>query len=192
MIGRPQNTSWPPDALICKDAGRINGAEGWCGNVDDRKLDMPQSIFEETVRNSAELDQPGTELLFRYVDLDGPHEFTTCYGDVVKTINALMDYTKLLEMVCDQWGLNGFHRGTYEYHAEKLREISGKFQSAIGYDYVATLEKCRKKRAKKRVDDGVGEDAMVLAFRANTQPNAEDADAGEDSAAPLSPWADEN
>lgn len=160
--------------------------------MDDSTLDMPQSIFEETVRTSAELDQPGTELLFRYVDLDGPHEFTTCYGDVVKTVNALMDYTKLLEMVCDHWGLNGFHRYTYEYHAEKLREIAGKFQSAIGYDYVATLEKCRKKRAKKRTDNGVGEDALVLAFRAKAQPNAEAEDADGDSISQQSPWTDEN
>ena len=52
----------------------------------------------------------------------------TCYGDVVKIVNALRDYAKLLETVCDEWDLGGFHRATYEYQAEKLRQIADKLQ----------------------------------------------------------------
>ena len=40
------------------------------------------------------------------MDLDGSHELQTCYGDVLKTINALMDYTRMLDIICDQWELS--------------------------------------------------------------------------------------
>ena len=41
------------------------------------------------------------ELTLSYVDLDGSHELKTCYGDILKTINALMDYTRMLDLVCE-------------------------------------------------------------------------------------------
>ena len=34
----------------------------------------------------------------------------------------------------------GFHRATYEYHAEKLRKIADKLQAGIGYDYDKAVE----------------------------------------------------
>ena len=71
----------------------------------------------------------------------------------------------MLDIVCDQWELTGFHRATYEYHAGKLREIADKFQKAIGYDYAAAVEKCRKKKARKQAYSDVGEDALALAVR---------------------------
>ena len=71
----------------------------------------------------------------------------------------------MLDLVCEQWRLTGFHKATYEYQAGKLREIAEKFQTAIGYDYAAAVEKCRKKQAKKSHSDDVGEDALTLTVR---------------------------
>lgn len=128
--------------------------------------ELPREIYEHILTLSADIDEyQKQELTLSYVDLDGPHELKTCYGDVLKTINALMDYTRMLDIVCDQWKLTGFHRATYEYHANKLREIADKFQKAIGYDYAAAVEKCHKKKAKKQAYSDVGEDALTLIAR---------------------------
>ena len=90
--------------------------------MDENKL--PQDIFRPMIAQSVQLEQfLGEELIFCFRDLDGVHTFTTCYGDIYKTVNALRDYVRLLESVCDQWELTGFHRATYEYHAEKLLKL---------------------------------------------------------------------
>ena len=66
----------------------------------------------------------------------------------------------------------GFHRATYEYHAEKLRAIARKYQAGIHYDYDAAVEKCQKKRAKNQKDDDVGGEAMEIAYRKNLRTAA--------------------
>lgn len=103
-----------------------------------------------------------------FYDLSGDHSFTTCYGNLCKTVNALMDYARILELVCEQWQLQGYPRAIYEYQAEKLREIAGKYGEGIGYDYAAAVEKCRKKQARKN-DSDVGEEAMALLVRKNNR-----------------------
>ena len=128
--------------------------------------ELPREIYEPVLAHHIEIEEYlKQELTLSYVDLDGSHELKTCYGDILKTINALMDYTRMLDLVCEQWNLTGFHRATYECQAGKLREIAEKFQAAIGYDYAAAVEKCRKKQAKKQRVDDVGEDALTLTAR---------------------------
>ena len=130
---------------------------------ENRLLELPQESFRPMIAQSVQLEQfLGEELIFCFRDLDGVHTFTTCYGDIYKTVNALRDYVRLLESVCDQWELTGFHRATYEYHAEKLRKIADKLQAGIGYDYDKAVERCKKKRAKKSHSSDVGEDALLL------------------------------
>lgn len=85
-------------------------------------------------------------------------------ADLTCGMGNFFNYSRMLEMVCDQWDLHGFHRVTYEYHAEKLRAIAKKYQAGIHYDYDAAVEKCRKKQAKKQRDDDPGGDALDLAF----------------------------
>lgn len=141
--------------------------------------ELPREIYEPVLAHHMEVEEYlKQELTLSYVDLDGSHELPTCYGDILKTINALMDYTRMLDLVCEQWHLTGFHRATYEYQAGKLREIAEKFQTAIGYDYAAAVEKCRKKRAKKQRSDDVGEEALALTVRRQqnaAEKKAEDA-----------------
>ena len=100
--------------------------------MDENRLpELPQESFRPMIAQSVQLEQfLGEELIFCFRNLDGVHTFTTCYGDIYKTVNALRDYVRLLESVCDQWELTGFHRATYEYHAEKLRKIADKLQAA--------------------------------------------------------------
>ena len=96
-------------------------------------LELPKGLYEPVLRQPMELDfLLGQELSLCFHDLDGSHVFKTCYGDICKAVNALRDYARLLEMACEQWDLTGFHRALYEYHAEKMREIAGKFQAGIG------------------------------------------------------------
>ena len=117
-------------------------------------IELPKGLYEPVLRQPMELDfLLGQELSLCFHDLDGSHVFKTCYGDICKAVNALRDYARLLEMACEQWDLTGFHRALYEYHAEKMREIAGKFQAGIGYDYDAAMEKCRRKKKRKKKED---------------------------------------
>ena len=112
-------------------------------------LELPAATYEPQLSASIDLERYlSSEVLLHVFDLSGTHEVKTCYGDVVKIVNALRDYAKLLELVCDEWELAGFHRATYEYQAEKLRQIADKLQCGIGYDYDAAVRKCQKLRGK--------------------------------------------
>lgn len=129
-------------------------------------LELPSATYEPQLSASIDLERClSREVLLHVFDLSGTHEVKTCYGDVVKIVNALRDYAKLLELVCDEWDLGGFHRATYEYQAEKLRQIADKLQRGIDYDYDAAVRKCQKLRGKKSRNADVGEEAMVLAVK---------------------------
>lgn len=122
----------------------------------------PRESFEPLLSRPIKLDQLATEVIFRLHDADGEREIKSCYGDIYKVINALMDYSRLLELCCDEWDLQGYHRAIYELHAEKLRVIAKKYQESIGYDYDAAVARCEAKRKKKRKDDDIGGDALEL------------------------------
>lgn len=106
-----------------------------------------------------------TEITFRLHDADGDREIKSCYGDIYKTINALMDYARLLELVCEEWDLQPYHRAVYELHAEKLRAIATKYQKAIGYDYDAAVARCEAKKKQVHKDKDIGGDALDLAMK---------------------------
>lgn len=129
------------------------------------ELNLPRDKFECMCIQPIELDAMREEIVIAFQDIKGPLEIKTCYGDIYKIVNALMDYSRMLEMACDEWQLKGYHRAVYEYHAEKLRAIAQKYQVGIHYDYDAAVEKCKKKRAKPQKDDDVGGEAIELAYR---------------------------
>lgn len=134
--------------------------------------EYPKEIYEPLLATSMELDEfMRQDFTISYFDLDGDHEVHTCYGDIKKTIDALMDYTNILDTVCVEWKLEGFQRAMYEYHSDVLRKLAGKLQAAIGYDYAATLEKCRKKQMRKKKDDDIGADGITLAARRRRAPD---------------------
>lgn len=131
---------------------------------EQQPLNLPRERYETIVSRPVELDALGIEVTLNVFDIHGDHVIQTCYGDICKIVNALRDYSKLLEMACDEWGLDGWHLATYEYHAEKLREIAGKFQAGIGYDYDAAVEKCKKRAARKTRGDEPGGEALAMGF----------------------------
>ena len=134
--------------------------------------EYPREIYEPVLTTSMELDEfLRKEFTINYFDLDGDHEVHTCYGDIKMTIDALMDYTNLLDTVCEQWKLEGYHRAVYQYHSDMLRKFSGKLQAALGYDYAATLEKCRKKQNRQEKDDDIGADGISLTARRRRTPD---------------------
>lgn len=132
--------------------------------MNSEGLNLPQKRFEPVISKLMELDALNPELTLDVFDIHGSYQIKTCYGDIRKIVDALMDYAGLLEMVCDAWDLRGFHRGKYEFQAEKLRGIARKYQAGIGYDYDAAVEKCRERGNKKLRSDDVGGEAMEMAF----------------------------
>lgn len=154
LFGKPSPKSWkppyPPSSI--QQASNLETTRG--------KL-SPRERFEPVVSRPIELEG----VVLHLHDADGEREIKTCYGDIYKIVNALMDYARLLELACDEWGLEGFHRATYEYHAEKLRAIAKKYEIGIGYDYEAALAKCEEKKKKPHKDDDIGGDAMELALK---------------------------
>ena len=95
------------------------------------------------------MDKFTAAVILRYRDLDGEHEIRTCPGDIYKIVNVFMDYARLLELVCDEWGLDAYHRVVNEVTADKLRSIAKKYQTAIGYDYDEAVKKSQREAKKK-------------------------------------------
>lgn len=114
--------------------------------------EFPREIYEPVLAHHIEIEgYLKQELTLSYVDLDGSHELKTCYGDILKTINALMDYTRMLDLVCEQWNLTGFHRATYEHQAGKLREIAEKFQEPLATIMLPLWKNAVKSRQRSSV-----------------------------------------
>lgn len=136
----------------------------------DKKMSQEFLLPREKFENMLSAPSPFEKLLKSDVVLevfstDGTSQIKTCRGDICRTVDALMDYARLLEMVCDQWNLTGNHRASYELRHEQLRRIAGKLQQGIGYDYEKALRKCSKKQQKNGRDEGIGEDTLLLTSR---------------------------
>ena len=132
--------------------------------MSEKNRGLPREKFEPVAVQPIELDALGTELTICFQDLGTPREIRTCYGDICKIVNVLREYARILRMVCKEWDLRGYHRAAYELHADKLEEISKKYQTGIGYDYDKAVEKCRKNRARTQRDSDVGGEAMAMAY----------------------------
>jgi len=131
-------------------------------------MNLERAATEPIMDNSVEMNGLDNRVILSFMALDksgrnsSSCEIRTCLGDVYKIINMLYDYARLMESVIEQWGLQGFHKATYELHAEKCRKIAKKYAEAIGYDYEKALEICRKKANRRRKDDHVGEEALAI------------------------------
>ncbi len=96
-----------------------------------------------------------------------------CPGDLYVICNVLHDYVSLLKefMECVEEEKEYTH-AFYGYHATRCKKIQEKIEVALSYSTEEAIRKCRKKR--KREDD-VGEDALVIiakkrANRAQIEP----------------------
>lgn len=80
------------------------------------------------------------------------------YGDIVLIICMLRDYVKMLDGTRDDILWEAYYRQKFMKMADRLSE-------QIGYDYDATVEKCKKKMSQKEASGDVGEEAMTLAVK---------------------------
>lgn len=81
---------------------------------------------------SAELSENMADaFLLQVSDLSRTHEIHLVYGDLLKIILALWDYAEIMDQICDEWGLEGFHRAIYELRARNLRRISESWKQAL-------------------------------------------------------------
>ena len=135
-------------------------------NKEQFKREAFQPILEQSMLLDSMLQEQEVDITFHDIK-NGDVHIKTCYGDIYTIVNALRDYSRLLTLTCEEWELAGIRKATYEYYSQKTKKIADKYQTAIGYDYDKTLEKCRKKQAKKKNDEGsdVGGDALELMLR---------------------------
>lgn len=86
------------------------------------------------------------------------------YGDVVLIIAMLRDYVKMLDEV------KGDDITYKAYYRNKFLQIANRLSGQIDYDYDKAVENCHKKQRKKKKDNDIGEDAMVLAVTRGKRP----------------------
>jgi len=134
-------------------------------------MELKRETFEPNTNRTIEMNDLEDSVILSFMAPGkadkrwSPCKIETCLGDIYKIVNMLYDYARLLELGIEQWDLQGFHKATYEIHAEKCRKIAKKYSDAIGYDYEKAVEKCRKKASRPKREDDIGEDALVLAQR---------------------------
>lgn len=152
-----------------------------------KKSSQSDERLTPMVPEPIELEILGTELTLCFRAVNGPCEIRTCYGDMCKIVNTLRDYSRLLLEACEEWDLQGYHRAIYELQAKKLKKISMKFQTGIGYDYDKAVEECRKNQSKRSRNEDVGGEAMMMAHlkaqRAAETAKNQDTPVGKESGA---------
>ncbi len=131
-------------------------------NMNNVRLDLPQEQYEPILSQAMDLELIEAEITVSAFDIHEDHVFKTCYGDVRKIVDALMDYARMLEMVCGTWNMQGCQEAMYQIRAQELRKIAGKFQAGIGYDYDTAMEKCRQKKEKPQRNEDVGGEALAM------------------------------
>lgn len=156
------------------------------GNVkamesNEQKSLLGEEVMAPVMEQPFQMDLLGESVMLSFLGKKRTETLTVCMGDIYKAVNALMDYARLLELAVKEWNLEGYHRMTYEIHAEGYRKVAQKFADGIGYDYQKALEACKKKQKTSRRDEGVGEDALVLSVRqAQRDAEEEKTDGGEE------------
>ena len=87
-----------------------------------------------------------------------------CPGDLYKICNVLWDYENILKGYEDLFP-DGGSTLMAEVYGAQLNKIRKKIETALDYSVEDAHEKCVRHSAKKVKDEGIGEEAMVLAIR---------------------------
>lgn len=111
------------------------------------------------------IDRPGKNQLYQEMQLH------TCAGDLYVIVNALRDYTNVLERAISEWGLVGLQKELFSLHAARYRKIADKFAEQMGYDYDKAMERCRKRRERGQREDDTGMDALEALVRKRRNEN---------------------
>lgn len=157
------------------------------------------------VKDSVEIMEQGAcsgtdSVPIHYYDVDRMQERTieSCQGDLTVICNVLADYADMLDefLQADRERLGFCGVMQYERMRDRCRKITAGLQEKTGYDRAAAIEKCRRRAKRSRkADDGVGEDALVLAARrrgAAQEAAKQSADAAQEAAQQTEDAAGEN
>ncbi len=123
-----------------------------CASKKKKDID-PSRAFDERM-----------ERFLHYMDTKGMDErwIETCPGELKIIIDVLADYydiasKKVIEME------GAYAKAAWEYQLQRIKEIQAKLENSTGYIRDKQLEICMKKKPK--MDDDIGEDALVLAAK---------------------------
>lgn len=123
-----------------------------------------------TAELSAMIPEETPEVVIDYYDVrtmeKGLH-LNSCMGDLYKICNVFYDYELIMREMHNIWGeeMRG-NQIMYDVYADQLKRVREKIERTIGYSVEKALVECENKKARKHVkDDGIGEDAFVLAVK---------------------------
>lgn len=122
----------------------------------------------EIAEDAAEDERDRVRIRYYSVTHSREETITSCEGDLTVICNVLADYADMLDefLQTDRERLGFCGALQYERMRDRCRKITAELQEKIGYDRAAAIEKCRRRAKRSRKsDDGVGEDALVLAAR---------------------------
>ena len=105
-------------------------------------------------------------------EIGKPEYIKLCPGDLIKICNVLWDYEGTLREIKTIYP-EIENTMMHEVYADQLNKIRGKIEKQIGYSVEEAHEKCIRKRAKPERDEGIGEEAMVLAYRKSAETRKE-------------------
>ena len=122
-----------------------------CASKKGKDID-PSRAFDERMKR-----------FLHYMDTRGMDErlIKTCPGELKIIIDVLADYYDIVSKKVIE--MDGYAKAAWEYQLQRIKEIQAKLENLIGYIRDKQLEICRKKKPK--MDDDIGEDALVLAAK---------------------------
>lgn len=136
---------------------------------NNEKIPMLESTIETVEMTEVDGIQQGTVLC--YIAQPGKNQpyqemkLHTCAGDLYVIVNALRDYTNVLEKAISEWGMAGLRKELFSLHAIRCRKIADKFSEQMGYDYDQAVERCQKRRAKGQHEEDTGIDGLEALMR---------------------------
>ena len=119
---------------------------------------------------------PGSEVEMEYLQRHQkgfrPAVFRTCEGDLILTINALIDYAGICDKKADEME-QPFEAASLRYYADRFRRIADKWSKEIGFDREKAIRICERNKKRRKASDDYGEDALALAAGATAKQKEE-------------------
>lgn len=109
-----------------------------------------------------------------------PRVIGISHGDLILIANALFDYANILDdhrAKCLDRETHAVVWARREYIATRFRKIATSITDQIGYDRQLAIEKCNTTSVK---DNDVGEEALVLSFKAAERKARAEAQSADD------------
>lgn len=129
--------------------------------------------MENTIQMSVQIPEGEGTVDIEYYDLSNPElHLAMCLGDLYKIANVLWDYENILRATKSIFP-DLETTLIQDIYADQLHKIREKIEKALDYNVENAHVKCVRKNLKKEKDEGIGEEAMVLAVRKAAEIRAE-------------------